>query len=73
MGGDRLEDPGDASSTAASLLKSKLLFNSTILDARRGSRFMLGDLKDFLGNPNVKIRVNEDTLEIFPTRHLRPI
>ena len=24
-------------------------------------------------NPNVKIRVNEDTLKIFPTRHQRPI
>ena len=27
----------------------------------------------FLGNPNVKIRVYEDTLKMFTTRHQRPI
>ena len=51
VGDDRIEDPGDVSSTAASLMKSKLLFNSTILDALRGSRYLLGDLKYFSWKP----------------------
>ena len=52
MGGDRLECPVDASSPAAPLLESKLLFNSTISDARQGTRFMSCDLKDsFLETP----------------------
>ena len=40
VGGDRLEYPDDALSPAAYLLESKLLFNSTISDARIGTRFM---------------------------------
>ena len=52
MGGDILEYPDDASSPAASLLESKLLFNSTISYSRRGARFISCDLKDlFLENP----------------------
>ena len=73
MGGDRLEYPDDASSPAAYLVVSKLLFNSTISDACRVARFMSCDLNFFLGNPNVKSRVHKDTLKIFPTRHQRPI
>ena len=38
VGGYRLEYPDDVSSPAASLLGSKLLFNITISDARRGAR-----------------------------------
>ena len=42
VGGDRLEYPDDALSLAASILDSKLIFNSTISDARRGARCMSG-------------------------------
>ena len=52
MGGGRLEYPDDTLSPAASILDSKLLFNSTISDARRDARFMSCDLKYFfLENP----------------------
>ena len=40
VGGEILEYPDDSSSPAASILDSKLLFNSTISDARRGARFI---------------------------------
>ena len=52
MRGDRIEYPDDASSLAASLLESKLLFNITISDVGRGAIFMSCELKDFfLENP----------------------
>ena len=47
LGGDVLEYLGDASSPAASLIESKLLFNSVISDSHRGARFMSLDIKDF--------------------------
>ena len=47
MGGNILEYPYDASSTAASLFESKMIFECTISDARRGARFMSCDLKYF--------------------------
>ncbi len=47
VGGDKLTYEDDTGSPAASLLESKLLFNSTISDARKGARFMSLDLKDF--------------------------
>ena len=47
MGKDRLNFPDDASSPAAYLLESKLLFNNTISDALRGARFMSYNLKYF--------------------------
>ena len=47
VGGDHLDCPNNTSSTAASLLKKKLLLNSTISDAYLGDCFMNMDLKDF--------------------------
>ena len=47
VGGDKLTYDEDTGSPAASLLESKLLFNSTISDAKKGARFMSLDLKDF--------------------------
>ena len=46
VGGDKLDCPYDAGSPAASLLETKLIFNSTISDARKGDRFLSADLKD---------------------------
>ena len=45
MGGDRLEYPDDASLPPASLLESKLIFNSSISDARPVAIYMSYDLK----------------------------
>ena len=50
VGGDLLECPYDAASPAASLIKTKLIINSTISDAHKGARFMAADLKDFFLN-----------------------
>jgi hypothetical protein len=51
-GGDKIPYNDDAGSPAASLLETKLLLNSTIPDADKGSRFMCADLKDhFLALP----------------------
>ena len=47
VGKEILEYPEDALSPAASLLESKLLFNTIIPDARWGARFMSCDLKYF--------------------------
>ena len=47
VGGDRLGYPDDAASQAASLLESKLLFNSTISDAHRGAIFLSCDMNIF--------------------------
>lgn len=47
VGGDKLDCDQDAGAPAASLLKTKLLLNSSILDAKNGARFMSVDLKDF--------------------------
>ena len=50
VGGDRLEYAGDSSAPAASLIDSKLLFNSTI--STPGAKFLTTDIKDyFLNNP----------------------
>ena len=46
MGGDIIEYPDDVSSPVASLLESKLRFNSTISYSHRGARFISCDLKD---------------------------
>ena len=46
VGGDRLEYPEDSGSPAANLLETKILVNSTILDAKRGARFICVDIKD---------------------------
>ena len=48
VGGDRLTYADDAGSPAANMIETKVLVNSTISDAKRGSRFMSVDLKDFL-------------------------
>ena len=47
FGSNRLPYSSDDGSPAASLLEAKLLFNSTILDANKGARFMAADLKNF--------------------------
>jgi hypothetical protein len=52
-GGDKLTYDGDSGSPAASLLETKLIVNSTISDAHKGSKFLCAaDLKDhFLASP----------------------
>ena len=47
LGGDKLEYIHDAASPAATLLESKMLFNSTISDAQKGAQFLTLDIKDF--------------------------
>ena len=47
VGGDLLDCLDDTSSPAESLLETKVLLKSTILDAHLGARFMTMDLKDF--------------------------
>ena len=47
VGGDRLDYFGDSSSSAASLIETKLLLNSVISDAINGARFMSLDIKDY--------------------------
>ena len=47
VGDDRLSYLDNAGSPAANMLETKVLVNSTISDAKRGSRFMSADLKDF--------------------------
>lgn len=50
VGGDRVDYPHDPAAPAASLIESKLIFNSTI--STPGTRFFLADIKDyFLNNP----------------------
>ena len=46
-GGEKIDYLDDSGSSAASLIETKFLFNSTIYDAKRGSKFMSYDLKDF--------------------------
>ena len=50
VGGDKLDYPYDASSPASGLIDAKILFNSTISDAKNGAKFMTADLKDFFLN-----------------------
>ena len=47
VGRNRLEYPGDVVSPSASILESKILFNSTISYAQRGARFLSCDMKYF--------------------------
>lgn len=47
VGGDKLEYTNDSGSPASTMLETKLLINSVILDAKHGARFMSADLKDF--------------------------
>ena len=47
VGGDRLQYPDDTASSAATLLETKLLLNSTISQSAKGARFMTIDIKDF--------------------------
>ena len=52
VGGDKLPYTDDAGSPAASLLETKLILNSTILDVSKGACFLCADLKDhFLASP----------------------
>ena len=47
VGGDKLEYTEDATSPAASLIKTKLLLISVISDSAKGARFMTLDIKVF--------------------------
>ena len=67
VGGDRLTYPFDTGSPAANLLETKLLLNSTISDAHRGSRFMSADLKNFfLATPMARDEFMRVKLQYFP-------
>ena len=54
VGGDKLDYSNDATSPAASLVETKLLFNSVISDSARGARFMTLDIKDFFLQTTMK-------------------
>ena len=47
VGGDWLQYPDDTASPAATLLETKLFFNSTISQSTKGAQFMTIDIKDF--------------------------
>ena len=47
VGGDRLEYFNATAAPAASLIESKLLFNSTISQSSKNARFLTLDIKDF--------------------------
>ena len=67
VGGDRLTYPFDAGSPAANLLETKIILNSSISDAHRGSRFMSADLKDFfLATPMARDEFMRVKLKYFP-------
>ena len=51
VGGDKLEYPDDATSPASTLIKTKLLINSTISYSHKGARFLYRDIKDFSLTP----------------------
>ena len=52
IGGEKIKYDKERASPAANLLDTKLLLNSTILDAHKGARFMSLDIKDcFLMTP----------------------
>lgn len=46
VGGDRLSYNSDVGSPATDIMETKILFNSTISDAKNGARFATIDLKD---------------------------
>jgi hypothetical protein len=51
-GGDKLDYPGDASSSTVSKLDAKIHINSTISDAKNGARHLGLDIKNYyLGTP----------------------
>jgi hypothetical protein len=51
-GGDQLDYPGNASSSAVAMLDAKLYINSTISDAHKGARYLGIDIKTYyLGTP----------------------
>ena len=55
VGGDKLTYDNDTGSLAVNLLETKVLLNSTILDATKVSHFMTADIKDyFLATPMAK-------------------
>jgi hypothetical protein len=56
VGGDKLEYHNDTSSLITYLLKTKLLINSTISDARRGAHFCSVDLTNFFLSSTMKER-----------------
>ena len=52
VGGDGLDYPYDASSQASNSIDTKIILNSTILDADKGTKFIAADLKaPFLNTP----------------------
>jgi hypothetical protein len=68
VGGNKLPYEDDAGSPAASLLETKLLLNSTILDANQGAHFLCADLKDhFLASPMKDPEFMRLKYKYFPT------
>ena len=53
VGGDRLDYDRDDASPGASLLETKLLLNSVILQSAYGCQFMTLDIKDFFLHTNM--------------------
>ena len=47
VGSNQLSYETDTSLPAANLLETKIIINSTILDAYKGARFMIVDIKDY--------------------------
>ena len=54
VGGEKLEYKNNSGSPAANLLETKLLFNSTISDAKDGAKFLSMDLKDMFFQTTMK-------------------
>ena len=54
VGGDKLDYEEDPSSPAVSLLDTKILLNSLILDADEGARYCIADIKIFYLNNRMK-------------------
>ena len=63
VGGDRLVYLEDSGSPAANLVETKILVNSTISQAKDGTRFMSADIMDyFLATNYGTTRVHESTI-----------
>ena len=79
MGGEKLSTDQDTASPAASLTETKILVNSTILDALNGARFMESDLKYFFlatpmdWNEYMKIHIKNIPQDIIDTYNLQNI
>ena len=65
--GDRLTYAEDAGSSAVNLLETKVLINSTILDAEKGAEFMTANIIDyFLATPRSQLEYMKDQYQHIP-------